>query len=214
VLCKDPSWHSKVRGFSFIYNVALPYFTSGPARIGTADEEAREFTKFFGTIVDRDYHDAPELDSHLLLIPSNDRLNLIIATIGVLFYHSFFPSLLIIQQGAKFSVAAKSRSPSPDHVAELLEWAKNSARPPTSSAATSVKRKREPLTDDEQAWLTKKANEMEGFNAFQKHHNQRLTNSDRVKYWKFASNFCKANYKKYWPVGIERSVSKLLMVLT
>jgi hypothetical protein len=99
-------------------------------------------------------------------------------------------------------------------LAKLLEWAKNSAKPPTSSAATSVKRKREPLTDDKQAWLTKKANEMEGFNAFQKHHNQRLTNLNRVKYWKFVSNFCKANYKKYWPVGIERSVRKLPMVLT
>ncbi|KAJ7906714.1 hypothetical protein B0H13DRAFT_1880309 [Mycena leptocephala] len=188
--CETGQWRASAAEVVSALQGSISAF-QGPARIGTADEEAREFTKFFGTIVDRDYHDAPELDSHLLLIPSNDRLNLIIATIG---------------QGAKFSVAAKSRSPSPDHVAELLEWAKNSARP-RLHCGNIGQEKTGTTTDDEQAWLTKKANEMEGFNAFQKHHNQRLTNSDRVKYWKFASNFCKANYKKYWPVGIERSGS-------
>jgi hypothetical protein len=48
----------------------------GPARVGITDEEAREFTKFFSTIVEYEYFDSPELGSQLLLIPSNGRLNL------------------------------------------------------------------------------------------------------------------------------------------
>ncbi|KAJ7843025.1 hypothetical protein B0H13DRAFT_2413156 [Mycena leptocephala] len=55
----------------------------GPARVGIADEEDPEFTKFFGTIMEHEYLDSPELSSQLLLIPRNDRLKLTIASIGV-----------------------------------------------------------------------------------------------------------------------------------
>ncbi|KAJ7906712.1 hypothetical protein B0H13DRAFT_1880307 [Mycena leptocephala] len=153
--CETGQWRASAAEVVSALQGSISAF-QGPARIGTADEEAREFTKFFG------------------------RKILCCCKVQVPFSR---PCSRAFGVGQEFRQA------------------------PTSSAATSVKRKREPQTDDEQAWLTKKANEMEGFNAFQKHHNQRLTNSDRVKYWKFASNFCKANYKKYWPVGIERSGS-------
>ncbi|KAJ7824489.1 hypothetical protein B0H13DRAFT_1919095, partial [Mycena leptocephala] len=79
--CQTGQWRASAAEVVSALQGSISAF-QGPARIGTADEEAREFTKFFGTIVDRDYHNAPELDSHLLLIPSNDRLNLIIASIG------------------------------------------------------------------------------------------------------------------------------------
>ncbi|KAJ7931067.1 hypothetical protein B0H13DRAFT_1858289 [Mycena leptocephala] len=185
--CETGQWRASAAEVVSALQGSISAF-QGPARIGTADEEAREFTKFFGTIVDRDYHDAPELDSHLLLIPSNDRLNLIIAR-------------------RKILCCCKVQVPFSGPCSRAFGVGQEFRQAPDFICGNIGQEKREPLTDDEQAWLTKKANEMEGFNAFQKHHNQRLTNSDRVKYWKFASNFCKANYKKYWPVGIERSGS-------
>lgn len=56
---------------------------SGPARVGAPAEEATEFTRFFGTIVDRDYIDAPDPGSQLLLVPSDGKLHLTISNIGV-----------------------------------------------------------------------------------------------------------------------------------
>jgi hypothetical protein len=85
VRCRLQSRPSKVCEFISIQCVELLYLSplQGPARVGIADEEDPEFTKFFGTIMEHEYLDSPELSSQLLLIPRNDRLKLTIASIGV-----------------------------------------------------------------------------------------------------------------------------------
>ncbi|KAJ7799464.1 hypothetical protein B0H13DRAFT_1933129 [Mycena leptocephala] len=165
---------------------ASPMEVVSPARVGVADEEDPEFTKFFGTIEEHEYLDSNESGSHLLLIPTNGRLKLTIASIGILF---FYLSPLF---GVKFPKRLRSESPpsEPDRVAELLEWAKARVKP-ASSAATSVKRKPQPLTKEERSWLTEKAKAMEGFETFQ-------SNTINV-------SFSRTYYKVQWPVGIERS---------
>ncbi|KAJ7679561.1 hypothetical protein DFH06DRAFT_1316465 [Mycena polygramma] len=189
--CKPGEWRARPRDVMNTLQASIS-FLEGPAKIGTADEEAPEFTMYFGTVVGRAYCDAPDLDSYLLLIPSDNKLNLTVTFIGgpklPLFAEKRFPSEI---------------RPSPDPIAKLEEPAENAA----SSSKTSGKRKREALTDDEVDFLTKRVKETDAaaFSSFQKNHNQRLSNSDRVKYWLFAANFCKANQKRSWPVGIERS---------
>ncbi|KAJ6453430.1 hypothetical protein C8R47DRAFT_1204181 [Mycena vitilis] len=109
--CKAGEWRARPRDVMNALQDSIS-FLDGPAKIGIAEEEAPEYTMFFGTIVERAYCDDPDLDSHLLLIPCDNKLNI---------------------------------------------------------TATQ---------EDGQ---------------------------ERVKYWIFASNFCKATLKKFWPVGIERS---------
>ncbi|KAJ7601853.1 hypothetical protein DFH06DRAFT_1489005 [Mycena polygramma] len=188
--CKPGEWRARPRDVMNALQDSIS-FLDGPAKIGIAEEEAPEYTMFFGTIVGRAYCDDPELDSYLLLIPCDNKLNITATFIG----------------GPKLPLAEK-RVPSeirtsPDPIAKLEESSNIAA----SSAQTSGKRKREPLTEDEVVFLTKRVKEIDaaGFSTFQKNHNQRLSNSERVKYWLFAANFCKANHKRSWPVGIERS---------
>jgi hypothetical protein len=97
--------------------------------------------------------------------------NLRLPALGYSFFifHLCLLSLItIIPQGVKFPKRLRSESPpsEPDRVAELLEWAKARVKP-ASSAATSVKRKPQPLTKEERSWLTEKAKAMEGFETFQ-----------------------------------------------
>ncbi|KAJ7881834.1 hypothetical protein B0H13DRAFT_1891157 [Mycena leptocephala] len=174
--CKIGEWRASPMEVVSALQTSISAF-QGPARVGVADEEDPEFTKFFGVIEEHEYLDSNDSSSHLLLIPTNGRLKLTIASIG----------------GVKFPKPLRSESPpEPDRVAELLERAKARVKP-ASSAATG------------QSWLTEKAKAMEGFETFQKQHNQRLGNLDRVNYWKFAAKFSRTYFKVEWPVGIERS---------
>ncbi|KAJ6529965.1 hypothetical protein DFH09DRAFT_1327068 [Mycena vulgaris] len=159
----------------------------GPARIGTQDPQNREYTMFFATIpgpedIENDSTPSPML----LVIPQNGTLKLTVAHI----------------QGRGFS-AKRPRSESlTDHAAELLVWAEASIEPNDSTASTSIKKKRlTPLTPQELAWLTEKANTSPGFDVFNANHNRRLNNSDRVKYWRFAAKFCAKCYKTQGPVA-------------
>ncbi|KAJ7672469.1 hypothetical protein DFH06DRAFT_1124361 [Mycena polygramma] len=178
--CKAGEWRARPRDVMNALQDSIS-FLDGPAKIGIAEEEAPEYTMFFGTIVERAYCDDPDLDSHLLLIPCDNKLNITATFIG----------------GPKLPFPSEIR-PSAEPVAKLEE---------SSSSQTTPKRKREPLTEDEVTFLKKTAKvlDTEAFDTFQKNHNQRLSNAERVKYWIFASNFCKATLKKFWPVGIERS---------
>ncbi|KAJ7603024.1 hypothetical protein DFH06DRAFT_1311199 [Mycena polygramma] len=177
--CKPGEWRARPRDVMNALQDSIS-FLDGPAKIGIAEEEAPEYTMFFGTIVGRAYCDDPELDSYLLLIPCDNKLNITATFIGVWFMlQSNFRSLIICQ-GPKLPLAEKGVPSeirtSPDPIAKLEESSNIAA----SSAQTSGKRKREPLTEDEVVFLTK-------------------------RYWLFAANFCKANHKRSWPVGIERS---------
>ncbi|KAJ6491448.1 hypothetical protein C8R47DRAFT_1214829 [Mycena vitilis] len=188
--CKPGEWRARPQGVMNALQTSIS-FLEGPAKIGTADEEAPEFTMYFGTVVGRTYCDAPDLGSYLLLIPSKNKLNLIANFIG----------------GPKLPLFAEKRFPTEIKPSSEISKVEESAENAASSSKTSGKRKREALTEDETDFLTKRVKEKDaaGFSSFQKNHNQRLSNLDRVKYWLFAANFCKGNQKRSWPVGIEHS---------
>ncbi|KAJ7720571.1 hypothetical protein DFH07DRAFT_784344 [Mycena maculata] len=61
------------------------------------------------------------------------------------------------------------------------------------------------LTEKE---LTEKAQSTAGFDEFKLNQNRHLSNSERVRYWRFAAAFSTTYYKAQWPCGIELSGGK------
>ncbi|KAJ7615127.1 hypothetical protein DFH06DRAFT_1307335 [Mycena polygramma] len=175
--CKPGEWRARPRDVMNALQDSIS-FLDGPAKIGIAEEEAPEYTMYFGTIVGHLYCDDPELDSYLLLIPCDNKLNITANFIGVWFMLPSNFRFLIVCQGPKLPLAEKRVQSEirtlPDPIAKLEESSNIGA----SSAQTSGKRKREPLTEDREAvFLTKRVNETDaaGFSTFQKNHNQRLS---------------------------------------
>ncbi|KAJ7439869.1 hypothetical protein B0H11DRAFT_1934109 [Mycena galericulata] len=162
----------------------------GPARIGVLDTENPGYTSFFATISEPEDQDAAQSSPVLLAISGDRKLNLIVSHIGVL---SPF--------GAKNRVK-RIRSESPSNNAGEQDEPK--AEP---AASFSKKKKAEPthLTREELDWITEQARQTPGFDEFKQNHNQRLSNPDRIKYWKFAAGFSAKYYKARWPGGIEYS---------
>ncbi|KAJ7036238.1 hypothetical protein C8F04DRAFT_1338865 [Mycena alexandri] len=160
----------------------------GPARLGTPDAENPEFTKFFGTLEGTKYVAFDEHTPELLVVPRDGRLEITVA----------------LYQGVKSSVKEEKPDapPLPDPFTQFEEFAKTEqVRLAASSAATRVKKKPpQPLTSDELDWLIAKVQAMDGCETFQKQHNQRLSNHDRVLYWKFAADFAQKYYQKEWPI--------------
>ncbi|KAJ7735859.1 hypothetical protein DFH07DRAFT_779879 [Mycena maculata] len=79
------------------------------------------------------------------------------------------------------------------------------------SLVSSSKKKKpiiETLAEKELIWITEKAQSTAGFNEFELNQNQRLGNSERVRYWQFAAAFSATYYKAQWPHGIKLSGAK------
>ncbi|KAJ7165926.1 hypothetical protein C8R46DRAFT_1219702 [Mycena filopes] len=159
----------------------------GPARIGIQDEVHPTYVQFFGTIVGPDSDNQAPHESVLLNLPADGRLHLTVASIG----------------GVRINVPTKRlRSVSPANT--LDEQLESSAtRSDLPAASTSKKTKTQPtLTEAELAWLSGKLKATPGHDRFQANRNQRLSNLDRMRYWKFAAQFDAKYYKVQWPAEV------------
>ncbi|KAJ7785103.1 hypothetical protein DFH07DRAFT_763717 [Mycena maculata] len=172
----------------------------GPARIGISDPENPGYTIFLATITGPEYqaNDAPS-SPILVDVPQSGTLKLTVSHIGGLL-------LLFVFYGAAKRLQSESL---PDTKGELSASTQVNIDP--QSLVSSSKKKKsitEALTEKELTWITEKAQSTAGFDEFKLNQNRRLSNSERVRYWRFAAAFSTTYYKAQWPRGIELSGGK------
>ncbi|KAJ7714310.1 hypothetical protein DFH07DRAFT_785802 [Mycena maculata] len=162
----------------------------GPARIGISDPENPGYTVFLGTITGPDYQANDARSSPVLVaIPQSGTLKLIVSHIG----------------GAAKQIQSKSP---PDSLAASKGDLSAKIEIPSQVSPNKKQKSATKLTEKELAWITEKAQSTPGFEEFKLKQNQRLSNSERIKYWQFVAAFSTAYYKAHWPLGIELSGGK------
>ncbi|KAJ7662756.1 hypothetical protein DFH06DRAFT_357694 [Mycena polygramma] len=153
---------------------------AGSARIGVPDPLDPAYTEYFVELIANEPVRSLAVDTELLIIPKDGRLNLRVNDIAHIGAHS------------QFATIAPSTQPA-------------AATSSASSASNGARSRVKELTTDEMAWLKKQLSTRPGYTECSANHSKVLQNVDRVSYWRFASYAKRDLHKKKWPAAIGSS---------